>query len=215
MKKNLLALIHKIQSKFFFLNRFLVPVIFGYFLLMILPSIFPQINFLPNIFAHDGFALAYRGLVFVLFFVYVILLAIVNKTKIDWRFFGPMVGLGILTSAVILLTPTPLVISSISDDYVLVELIVNVSWGNRLSALAECWANLTTAYAFLVILPKAVLFRKQLSKLILLFLLFVTFSYVYSLVFEFQAHLASLLDLDPNIVIQGFFDHIEEPPSGI
>ncbi len=196
-----------IKERFFFLNRLIVPFLFIYFLLMILPSLLPQLTFLPNIFLNSFFAVAYKGLVFFGFLLFSFLLAIVNGTKTDWRFMGPILFLGLLTTGVIFLTPSSFSFTAVSEDNLSSVLTADVSLGNRLSAFGECWANLLTAYAFLVIYPKAFYFRKQLSQLAFLFLLFVLASYLYSLVFEFQSHLASLFDLDPSIVIQGFFDH--------
>ena len=196
-----------IQEKFFFLNHFLVPFLFVYFILMILPQTVPYISFLPNIFTINAFTMAYKGFLFIIFIVYFVLLAIVNKIKIDWRFLIPILVLAVSAVIVILATPYLTIIQSVSAENIVTGYPVIISWTTRLSAIAEAFSNLFSAYVFLVILPKSVFFKHQIRMLAYLFLGFIVFASVYSLVFEFSKVQASILNADPNVIIQSFFDH--------
>ncbi|MCX5775312.1 MAG: hypothetical protein NTV44_02985 [Firmicutes bacterium] len=165
------------------LNRWLVPILFVYFVLSLFPTMIPYISFLPNIFASSLIELAWKGLLFVGLSGYFLLLIIHNHIRFNW-ILTIFIGIYAFSNLIVIaLIPASTMLSSVNTG-TLLEYEVVISTTTKVAGVFQVLSTVVLTYIFMILMPKIFLFKKQLFLLLYLILGFLVLCGIYSIIFE-------------------------------
>jgi len=203
MKKpiNITAPIRKLR-----LNHWLTPVLFVYFIFSLFPTILPNIAFLPNIFSSSLIELAWKGALFIGLSVFFSIIFVFNHLKFNWKLAIPIAVYAIANLVVIALIPSSTILSSLNTG-TLLEYEVIITTATKIAGLFQVLSTVVLTYIFFIILPKTILFKRQLFLLFYLMLGFLVISGFYSIIFEKGNIIALFTSDNPYLYnIHSFFE---------